>query len=316
MKLIKPFCLKKGQTIGIVAPCFFIEKEINAKKGIINLRNFGFKVKFGKTVFSKYRYTTGTIQDRAKDIMDMFTDPEIHAIICMDGGCTAIELLDKLDYNIISKNPKIFSGFSDITHLHLAFLAKSKMPTLHGLDIINGFGTNTKNKAYQFNTKLFLKCTTTNKPLGVLPSLTKWDVWRDGKAKGYLVGGWIDAILNLTNTDYFPNYNEVILFWEAMSCEPHRINMTLYALKNMGLLSKVKGMIIGKFTDCKEKEYFDCAPSLKEIVLEVTAPYKIPILANVDFGHNDQNISFPEGLFTKMDSTHKIIEITESMVRS
>jgi len=312
MKLIKPKPLLKGDTIGIVAPSFFIEKETEFKLGVSNLEAMGFKIKYGKHVFTKYRNTTGLSKDRAEDIMSMFTDTEVKGIIASDGGCTAIEVLDKLDYKVISQNPKVFSGFSDIAHLNLAFLANSKLSTLYGLDIINGFGVEKSSEAYNYNVDFFTKLTTSTEPIGVLPKFSQWESWRDGIASGHLVGGWIDAVANMTHVSALSEFDDIILFWESIDLQPHNLNMLLNAMKVSGLFSKVRGMIIGNFVDCEEKEYWDCTPTIKEIVLEVTESMSIPILANVDFGHSIQHLSIPQGLAVSIDSGSGLVEIKES----
>jgi len=312
MKLIKPGPLSKGDTIGIIAPSFFIEKETEFKHGIKYLEEMGYKIKYGKHVFSKYRNTTAPAEERAEDIMSMFIDNEIKGIIASDGGCTAIELLDKLDYNIISDNPKVFSGFSDIGHLNLALLAKSNLLTLYGLDVVNGFSTKTKKDIFNYNIQFFKRISSERKSVGLLPKLNTWENWRSGKAKGYLVGGWIDSIASLANTTFFPNFDNTILFWESIDLQPHNLNIVLNSLKISGFFEKIRGMIIGNFVNCEEKEYWDCTPTIKEIVLEATKSTGMSIIANVDFGHSYQHLSIPEGVLAFMDSEKGLIEIKEN----
>lgn len=312
MKLIKPKSLSEGDTIGIVAPSFFIEKEAEFRLGVSNLEEMGFKIKYGKHVFTKYRNTTGLSKDRADDIMSMFTDNEVKGIIASDGGCTAIEVLDKLDYKTISQNPKVFSGFSDIAHLNLAFFANSKLSTLYGLDIINGFGVEKSSEVYNYNVDFFMKLVTGTEIIGVLPKFSQWESWRDGIASGHLVGGWIDAVANMTHISALLDFDNIILFWESIDLQPHNLNMLLNAMKVSGLFNKVRGMIIGNFVDCEEKEYWDCTPTVKQIVLEVTESMNIPILANVDFGHSVRHLSLPQGLTASIDSNSGIINIKES----
>ncbi len=38
-------------------------------------------------------------------------------ILCARGGYGAIRLLDKIDWEIIKNNPKIFAGYSDVSAL-------------------------------------------------------------------------------------------------------------------------------------------------------------------------------------------------------
>ena len=133
----KPPRIKNGDTIGVVAPSspvLPLQKEFS--QGIKNLRRLGFKVREGKTIRLQHKnYMAGTDLQRAEDINAMFADTEVKAIVCALGGAVAIRALRYLDYGLIRKNPKIFSGMSDITTLHLAFLAKAGLAGLHKSDI-------------------------------------------------------------------------------------------------------------------------------------------------------------------------------------
>ena len=61
-----------------------------------------------------------------------FGDPEVKAVSCIRGGYAAGELLDRIDYKLIERNPKIFIGYSDITAMHLAIHKLTGLVTFHG----------------------------------------------------------------------------------------------------------------------------------------------------------------------------------------
>ena len=130
MELVKPLALQTGDKIGIVAPSMHIISEEAVANGIATLRELGFRVEMGPAVRSRYRNTTAVPEDRAREIMEFFTDPDTKAIICLIGGDTAAQLLKLLDYDTIKHNPKLFSGTSDIGHLNLAFLSKAHMVSI------------------------------------------------------------------------------------------------------------------------------------------------------------------------------------------
>lgn len=314
MNIIKPVALKNGDKIGIAAPSMHIVDEKAVARGIKTLKELGFKIKIGPTVYSKYRNTTGIPVDRTKEIISFFNDPEIKAIICLIGGDTVAQLLRLIDYKIINKNPKIFSGMSDISHLHLAFLSKANIISLHGLDLTFGFGGLEDNPATKYNIDLFMKCCTQTEPLGTLPALTKWECWRAGNAQGRLVGGLLRAVINLYRTQYWPSCDKFILFWEAYNMQPHVIERELTILEADGCFDNVVGMIIGKLGNCEEREYKGLLPNIREIVLEITNHYNIPIIANADFGHDDTNMPMPEGILARMDAEKLLLELIEPMV--
>jgi len=315
MSLARPTALRKGDKIGITASSMHIIDEEAVLRGIETLEESGFRVEVGATVRSKYRNTTATAEERAKEIMALFEDTEIRAIVCLIGGDTAPQLLRLLDYDVMGKNPKVFTGMSDICHLHLAFLSKANMISLHGIDLTFGFGGNKDDPVTRCNIDLFMKCCTQKEPLGTLPAWTQWECWRAGQAQGRLVGGYLAAVTGLYQTQYWPAFDKTILFWEAIGMQPSIIEKQLTILEADGFFDNVTGMVIGKLVDCEEIDYKGLIPDLKEIVLEITTRHNFPIIANADFGHDQTNMPMPEGLLARMDAEKLLLELIEPMVR-
>src|SRR5690606_23287768 len=92
----------------------------------------GFKVKLGPSCYSIHGYLAGKDQLRADDINSMFKDEEVDGIICLRGGYGAPKILDKVDFELIKSNPKVFVGYSDITALHMSMNQISSLVTFHG----------------------------------------------------------------------------------------------------------------------------------------------------------------------------------------
>ena len=55
------------------------------------------------------------------------------------GGYGTEQLLDRIDYDLIRRNPKIFLGYSDITALHLAIRKRTGLVTFHGPVVLSRF---------------------------------------------------------------------------------------------------------------------------------------------------------------------------------
>lgn len=314
MELIKPFALQKGDKVGIVAPSTHIIDEEAVRNGISTLQELGFNVEVGPTVHSKYRNSTAVAEDRAREMMKFFTDPDTRAIICLIGGDTAVQLLKLLDYETIRKNPKLFSGMSDIGHLSLALLARAGLVSIYGLDLTFGFGY-PNNPATRYNIELFLKCCTRPEPPGKMPAFTQWECWRPGKARGRLIGGYIGAISLLYRTSYWPLIEDNILFWEALQTQPHDIERQFTLFETEGMFDTVAGMVVGKLVGCEEKDYEGMLPDIREIILEITKGYEFPIIGNTDFGHDGTFMTMPEGLLTEIDAEQLSIELVEPVVR-
>ncbi len=325
MKLLKPPRLEAGDTIGVIAPSHPVlpfQEEYN--RGIKNLKNFGFNVKEGKTVKLQHKgYMAGTDLERADDINAMFADEEVSAIICALGGSIAIRCLRHLDYDLIRMNPKIFSGMSNITTFHIAFLAKTGLTGLHQTDVVFGFGADMNSAEAKYETDLFFRVTKNAEPLGLLPALTKWEVWREGKAEGNLFGGSINSAETMLGTPYYPKLNEDILFfWESIGQPLDELDAKLTHFRESGIFERTKGMLVGKFRDevsdssSKTGQTIrDRTDEIRGLVMDITADYDFPIVGNMDFGHYTPNLPLPTGIKAAMDTSGMKVWLKESYVR-
>ncbi len=321
MKVSKPPKLNDGDTIGVIAPSSpVLPVQEMYDRGIANLKAFGFKVREGKTVkLTHLGYMAGTDLERAEDINSMFADEEVKAIICAIGGQVAIRTLHYLDYDLIRVNPKIFSGMSDITTFHMAFLAKTGLSGLHETDVVFGFGADMKSEEAKYEINLFFKAVKNPKALGVMPKFTEWEVWRDGRGSGELFGGNIPSMQTLLSTPYFPRVNdEIIFFWECTAKPLDKIDQDLTQFREIGLFDKTVGMLIGKIRGedpLQPGKVKDMTSEVKKVILEIAGEYDFPIVANVDFGHYTPNIPLPLGLKATVETEKLEFSINEPYVK-
>ena len=182
----------------------------------------GFEVVYSRH-FWKEGYIAGEPEERAQDINEMIDDPDVKAIIPLIGGEHSIQLVDLLDYRAFRRNPKVFSGFSDITVLHLAFYTKSGVTTFYGPMVLTQFGEFPA--PHEYTVEYFFRAVAEQNIGIVRPTKytdqfldwarykdvprTEWKensyVWlREGRAEGPLVGGCLPSLLRVAGTEYFP----------------------------------------------------------------------------------------------------------------
>lgn len=309
MKIIKPAKLNIGDTIGIVAsslPVLPSFKE-NYEKGKRVIEDLRFKIKEGKTIGKTRWWMAGTPKEVAEDINSMFADKTVKAIMAQTGGYSAISVLEHLDFDLISKNPKPFIGISDVTTYLMAIFAKNHQVGFHMDDVLN------------FNKEFFLRFLTETKAPGIIKPITSWEEWKKGKAKGALMGGNLHIMCTLAGTQYFPkleDFDGAVLFFEEVGASLHNMARSLYLLKYLGVLDRISGMLIGKINYIKpirNKEVIE--PSFKEMVMDILKDYKFPIMAEMDFGHFTVNIPMPIGIKVSFDTTKKELNFLESAVK-
>lgn len=137
MKLPNP--LRPGAVIGVTAASSGVEPDQHDRLDLAleMLRNRGFEVVEGKCLRGHYKNTSAPATERAAELMKFLSDPDIDAVMPPWGGQRAIELLPLLDFEgLKTRPPKWFSGFSDISTLHLPLTLIAEWPTLHGPNLM------------------------------------------------------------------------------------------------------------------------------------------------------------------------------------
>lgn len=298
--------INKGDTVGIICPARFIDlKHPSFKLLEERLTSLGLKVKYGKTVGSKFGYLADTDLLRVKDIEEMFLDKEVSLIVAMLGGYGCSRIVDMIDYEIIKNNPKLLIGFSDITVLLNSIYKKTLIPTVHGpVGIYLGKQSLDEVSLTDFNNLLF------SNQLGRSLSCDSAVTYIGGKTKGKLVGGNLSLITTLVGTPYEIDFTEKIVFIEDIDEGVYRIDRYFSQLRLSGSISKAKGFVFGYFTDINQE---DNAFSLDDIIDQYFKELNVPIIKNFSSGHDLPFISLPIGLEVELDADKKTITILEEL---
>lgn len=303
--LIKPKKLKKGATIGLVAPASPIYSDEQFDVMLKNLKGQGFKLKLGTHVKDRNGYLAGKDKDRAHDIMTMFNDHSIDAIVCTRGGWGSNRILPLIDFEIIKSNPKIFIGFSDITSLHMAISEKTGLVTFHGPVGKSDWNEFTLNS---FNDVLMKgEANTYHIPKDQTDSF----IVNNGISSGRLLGGNLTVLTSLIGTDFLPNFDGAILFLEDIGEEIYKIDRMLTQLDLSGILSSINGFVFGKCTDCNKGVN---SLSLKEVFGDHLSKYDIPAFYGAMISHENKNITLPVGIKAEINANNKTIRLLESGV--
>lgn len=291
-EIIIPEHLKPGDTIGIIAPANY--SNDSSKYEIDYLIEKGFNIVYGKS-FGNSWYGFGATDDvRADDINEMFSNKDIKAIFAIRGGYGTIRIVDKLDYENIKRNPKIFMGYSDITTLLLAINEKTGLVTYHGPMTANfkDIPIETENS--------FVDTILNNKEINLLDYEKSYSIMKQGTAEGEIIGGNLSLIVASLGTKYEINTDNKILFLEETNEATYRIDRMLQQLKLAGKLDKIKGVILGDFKNAKRAEKDDM--SLDDVFFEIFKNMNIPIIKNFKSGHVRPFITVPIGAITKINT--------------
>lgn len=313
MPIIKPKKLKKGDVIGLISPASSPDDLSRIDRGVQYLEKLGYRVEVGKNVGFVQGYLAGTDLQRLNDLHDMFRNKNVKAIFNVRGGYGSARLLDKIDYNLIKKNPKIFVGYSDINALQAAFFTKCGLITYAGPMVAVDF----HDEVSPFTEDVFWRTITSDKKIGKInnPRNEKFFILNKGRAEGRIIGGNLSLFVSILGTEYFPKVKDTILLLEDIGEAPYRIDRMLNQLKLAKVLKQIKGIILGHFVDCVEADPSKTSFSLNEVIIDYFQnASKLPVIYNVKHGHIKDNITMPYGLKCILNASKGFIEIPESGV--
>jgi muramoyltetrapeptide carboxypeptidase len=295
-----PRVLKPGDTLGIAAPSSPFDDELfNA--GVKALETMGFNPAIPEGLFQKDGYLAGSDRRRAEQLNRLFADPAIDGIICARGGYGAMRILPLLDLDILSQNPKVFVGFSDITALLGVMATHCGLVAFHGPTVTTlGYNDPATHES-------FLKALTVTEPLTV--AAKKGRVIQPGRASGPFVCGNLTLFSHLTGTPFQPDLKGRILLIEDRGEAPYRIDRMLTQMRLAGCFEGLAGLAPGTFTDCGSEE------EINRIVADRLAGMDIPILAGFEVGHGKVNLTLPVGLPVTLDTASQTLAFQSPALR-
>ena len=276
------------------------------------LESLGLKVTFSKNAFSRNQRGCPTDDEKVEDLHEAFMDENVKCILAAIGGFNSNQLLGRIDWQIIKDNPKIFGGFSDITVLNHAILAKTGLVT-YAMPNFYCFGLPSE---ADYSLEYFRRCLFLDQPaeLVVQQSETFYDLpWnydetsprqalknsgprvvQSGLAEGVIIGGNLCSLNLLNGTEYFPKIEgDIILCIEDDSYDsiPETFERHVQALMQQPFFRQVKAILVGRF----QGESRATDDMISDIILSKNIDSKIPVIVNLDFGHTDPKFTYPVG---------------------
>lgn len=290
--LIIPPPLKPGDTIGLVAPAGPVRDLVAFAFGKELLEERGFRVKVPDDLFNELDFLAGSDQERARQFMTIWDDPEVKAVLAVRGGYGCLRLLPRLDLDELAANPKILAGYSDLTVL------LNEVTRLTGLVTYHAPVLNSLQRCDETSRDSFWRMLAGEGLEAIRPD--RLQIIREGNGGGPLIGGNLTSLAHLLGTPHELNWRGSILFLEDTGEPPYRIDRLLTHLERAGGLRELGGLILGSFTNNsgEEEAWTD---SVWARVLEL-AGEGYPIWADFPVGHGGRNLSLPLGGMAEMDS--------------
>jgi muramoyltetrapeptide carboxypeptidase len=287
---IKPPALRRGDTIGIVAPASNIKREL-LEAGCERFRQLGYSPIYLDSIFEQDLYFAGSVERRARELEEMFVRDDVHAIVCARGGYGSNHLLQTLDIHKIAAHLKIFAGYSDLTTLLTYFFDAAGLVTFHAPMLTKDFANLDGVDLASWNAALSGQSEwviPTGEDSGVTAQI-------EGSGAGILYGGCLSILVASLGTPYEIQTSGTILFIEDIAAKPYQVDRMLMQLKLAGKFENVRGLIFGEMLECMQHK--DQPYTLQEVILRIVSDLKIPVAYGLRSGHvSRQNVTLPFGV--------------------
>lgn len=295
--MISPAPLTQGDTVALLCPASSIAPELifGAAEAI---RSRGFRALVLPTALGKEGSYSGSAGRRLSDLQAAIDNLDVKAIICGRGGYGAVHLLADLNVH----RPVWLVGFSDISALHALWQSRGYR-SVHASMAKELAQCNCPGN--EANKRLFdILCGKQMQPI----EFGADELNRKGRAEGILRGGNLAVLDALVGTSYdLLCLPDSILVIEDIAEPIYKIERMLWRLKLAGEFDKLKGLVVGRFTDYKPSVDWQ---NMNQMISSMVAGYDFPVAFNAPFGHFDGNLPFVEGtkVILEVNNSVKIIE--------
>jgi len=276
--IIPPF-LKAGDQVEIVAPAKFVSST-DIEIAIRFFKQHKLNIIFNKAVFHKKHVFAGTITQRIESINAALNNKQTKAILFARGGYGSIQIIDSINFNTLSKNPKWLIGFSDITTILIHMYTQFNISSIHGPMAYSFKNININSRNLMIN---MLK----GEKINIKTEYSSFNI--TGTTYGTLIGGNLSIICSLIGSKSIPDFdNDYILFIEDVDEYMYHLERMMYMLDRAGLLKKLKGLIIGQMTGIMDNP-ISFGKDLSQLIQDIIKKYNYPLCFNFPIGHSENN---------------------------
>ncbi|MCM1336093.1 MAG: LD-carboxypeptidase [Candidatus Amulumruptor caecigallinarius] len=308
-KYISPEPLTEGSKIAIVSPSGAVKAQY-VHQAVPVLHKQGWEVEVSPHALGRHHTYSGTEEERYADLEAAILDPDVKAIFCSRGGYGAVHLLERLDKLPLRDNPKWIIGYSDITALH-ALMNRHGIESIHAPMASHIAATKGEDDDSQALFDLLRGVPVTQRFASDRRNIP-------GEATGRLVGGNLAVFADLIATPFDmlapaedaskAPAEDLILFLEDVSEPVYKTERIMYQLRLAGVLDRVKGLIIGQFTEYSPDVD---GTAMEDMIARVTEGLDIPVAFHAPVGHVSHNIPLVESRLTTLRVTDDVVEIIQ-----
>jgi muramoyltetrapeptide carboxypeptidase len=315
-KPVRPPRLRPGSRVALVTPSGPLLERDHAARGVELCHALGYRPLLLPHAGRVHGYLGGTGDERLADLNTALADPSIDAVWCLRGGNGMNRIVDRVAFDDFAAHPKPVIGYSDITVLLSALVARTGVVTFHG--------PMARFALPEFSRRHFDAVLGVTAPAGQLgrlatgPAVLVPERGRivpviAGRASGPLVGGNLTLLQSLIGTPWLPNLDGAILFLEDIGEDLYRIDRMLGHFRLAGLLGGLAGVAIGHFSRLR-RATSEGAFGLDDVLRNYFEPHHIPVAHGFPIGHVSEQWTLPIGVRAELDTAAGELTLLEGAV--
>lgn len=330
--MLYPRNLEKGYKVGVTATSAGFDTEVDLirlESGIKHFEKEGYPVIVTNNVRKNCKGRSSDGSTRAKELMQLFQDPEVSAIIAASGGDYLVEMLPYINYDLLKAYPKWIQGYSDTTGILFTITTNLNIATLYANNF-GSFGMENWHSSLSDNLHILegqdilqssfnryqdgYQTRITGYEEFVLEKEVQWvnlypvglDTNEEIKLTGRAIGGCLDVLLNLIGTrfdktkEFIKHYekDKIIWFLESFDLGSEALVRGLWQLKEAGWFENSSGFIFGR----PAMYHTDTNTSYEEAVRSVLGELNLPIILEADIGHKPPQFTMMNGAIACISS--------------
>lgn len=277
-----------GDRVGVAALSGPIDSQ-RLEWGLAALADLGFEPVPADNLSSRHGLFAGSDAERLAAFHKLAADPDLTAIFFARGGHGLLRVLPGIDWDLLSRHPRAYVGYSDLTPFLLEVVRRLGTVAFHGpmvaADFARGLSPEEMSSLFGALSGDYPR----SLPLtGGLPGPS------GGLARGPLLGGCLSLLTATLGTPWAPDLDGAIAFWEEIQEPGYRLDRMLTHLRLAGQLDGVRGMVLGHLTGIGQPP--------REILEQALPDISFPLGWGLPAGHESPNWTLPLGLSAELDA--------------
>ena len=300
--MIFPKSLSKGDRVAIISPSSPVKREYIDGAAAF-LRNEGYEpVIMAHAAGPAWGSYAATDVARLDDFLSAWSDRSVRAILCSRGGYGAVRLLKDISPDFLREDPKWLIGYSDISALH-AMLLSAGIASIHAPMAKHL----TEESSDDFSTRSLMRILRGDFPIEYNVEPHRHNI--TGEAEGILAGGNLAVLNGLFGTRYDILREDTILFIEDISEAIYAVERMLFHIRLSGGFGKIKGLIVGRFTDYRPDRNFTEMEDMVSSFLRREQIWDIPVAFAFPVGHVRENYPMVEGSYVRLSVRADVVTL-------